>query len=80
MLAGNLTRPAMKPRPGNFGRGFMLAILIGMIALTVYVTAPRLVQRFPAAEGPVMAYVQGVNRLRLKLDGVMASAVSALQD
>ena len=56
------------PRRGSFGRGFMLMILLGMIALTVYVTAPRITQRFPAVAGPVNAYVAGVDTLRVKLD------------
>lgn len=68
------------PRRGSFGRGFMLMILLGMIALTVYVTAPRITQRFPAVAGPVNAYVAGVDTLRVKLDGLMEATTSALKD
>lgn len=79
-VATSLHPTASAPRRGSFGRGFMLMVLLGMIALTVYVTAPRIAQRFPAAAGPVSAYVGGVDSLRVKLDGLMESATSALQN
>lgn len=79
-VADGLHLAGTAPRRGSFGRGFMLMILLGMIALTVYVTAPRIAQRFPAAAAPVNAYVGGVDSLRVKLDGLMESATSALQN
>ena len=66
-------------RSGGFRRGFMFALLLGMLALTTYVTAPRIVQRFPAAEPTMTAYVGQVDVLRLKLDGLMQRAIAAIQ-
>ena len=66
-------------RSGGFRRGFMFALLLGMLALTAYVTAPRIVQRFPAAEPTMTAYVGQVDVLRLKLDGLMQRAIAAIQ-
>jgi predicted Zn finger-like uncharacterized protein len=66
-------------RSGGFRRGFMFALLLGMLALAAYVTAPRIVQRFPAAEPTMTAYVRQVDVLRLKLDALMQRAIAAIQ-
>ena len=63
----------------GFRNGFSLAMLVAVVALAVYVAAPRLVAMVPAAEGAVNAYVAGVDGLRLWLDGVMRSATEALR-
>jgi predicted Zn finger-like uncharacterized protein len=66
-------------RSGGFRRGFLFALLLGMVALAAYVTAPRIVQRFPAVEPAMAAYVGQVDVLRLRLDALMQRAITAIQ-
>jgi hypothetical protein len=66
-------------RSGGFRRGFMFALFLGMLALAAYVTAPRIIQRFPEAEPAMTAYVGQVDVLRLKLDALMQRAIAAIQ-
>lgn len=64
----------------GFRRGFAVALLIAVIGLAVYVSAPRIVAMVPAAEGTVAAYVGAVDSARLWLDGMMRSATQSLRE
>lgn len=56
------------PARSGFRRGFMMMVIIALIALAVYVFAPQISAAVPQAEGVLTAYVEWVNGLRLWLD------------
>jgi len=55
----------------GFRSGFGVALLIAVIGVAVYVSAPRIVALVPAAEGAVTAYVAAVDAGRIWLDGAL---------
>lgn len=63
----------------GFRRGFAVAILVAVLGLAAYVTAPRIVAMVPAAEGAVNAYVAAIDGARLWLDGLMRQATDAVR-
>jgi len=56
-------------RKSGFGRGFLLVVLLAVIALLVYVYAAAITELVPAAGDTLEAYVSQVDQLRLWLDG-----------
>ena len=58
---------------GGFGRGFLVAVLLGLVAAGIYLMAPRLSEMLPAAAPALEAYTQAVNGARLWLDGQVAA-------
>jgi predicted Zn finger-like uncharacterized protein len=63
----------------GFRSGFILMMALAVAAATVYVMAPRIAQQIPGAAPAMETYVQGVDALRLWLDGLMQRAIAALQ-
>ena len=63
----------------GFRSGFAVAILVAVLGLAAYVTAPRIVAMVPAAEGAVNAYVAAIDGARLWLDGLMRQATDAVR-
>ncbi|MFU8779166.1 MAG: zinc-ribbon domain-containing protein [Roseovarius sp.] len=59
---------------GGFRSGFRLAIITFGLAALVYGLAPRLAASIPAAEAPLMQYVNAVNVARVWLDQLVAGA------
>lgn len=57
------------PRSGGFRRGFLLIVLLAVIAALVYAFAPMISERFPAVADVLQSYVETVDGLRLWLDG-----------
>lgn len=57
------------PRSGGFRRGFLLIVLLAVIAALVYVFAPMISDRVPAAADVLQSYVETVDGVRLWLDG-----------
>jgi len=57
------------PRSGGFRRGFLLIVLLAVIAALVYAFAPMISERFPATADVLQSYVETVDGLRLWLDG-----------
>lgn len=58
---------------GGFRRGFLVAVLIAVLALLIYVYAPALGDTFPAFADLLADYVAWVNGLRAWLDGQIAA-------
>ena len=68
--------PDAASRPsGGFRRGFLLAILIAIVALLLYIFAPLLSDMLPALRGVLDDYVAWVDGLRQWLDTQMAAAM-----
>lgn len=55
-------------RSSGFRRGFLLMVLLMVLAICLYVYAPRLAAAVPALQGPLDAYVAVMNDLRLWID------------
>jgi predicted Zn finger-like uncharacterized protein len=72
-------QPTAARGASGFRSGFFLMLFLAVIATAAYVAAPRISQQFPAAEGAMTSYVNGVNRLRSALDGLMLRATGGLQ-
>lgn len=77
--AGDLPSPAAHARGSSFRTGFALMLLIAVGLAAAYVLAPKVGQQVPALAEPMAAYVGAVNAARLWLDGLMQSAIAALQ-
>jgi predicted Zn finger-like uncharacterized protein len=74
--AGRNAYPEANPRAGGgFRRGFILALLIAVLALLVYVFAGSLAQMLPALRDVLADYVVWVDGLRQWLDGQIAAAM-----
>ena len=63
----------------SFRSGFALMLVLAVFATAVYTSAPRISAHLPAAEAPLKAYVAGVDRARLWLDGMMKAATEAVR-
>ncbi|MFN3822679.1 MAG: zinc-ribbon domain-containing protein [Pseudorhodobacter sp.] len=63
----------------GFRSGFFLMLFLAVVAASAYVAAPRIIEQFPAAEGPMTTYVSGVNHLRAALDSLLQRATGGLQ-
>ena len=62
-----------------FRNGFVLILLIAVVLVVVYVMAPKIAAQIPGAEGPLQAYVAGVDGLRLMLQGAVQSTIEWLR-
>lgn len=60
--------PAAPKRAGGFRRGFSFVVLLMVLALALYIFAPRLAEMVPALRDPLAAYVDAMNGLRLWID------------
>jgi predicted Zn finger-like uncharacterized protein len=65
-------------RGRGFRLGFSSILLVALFALLLYSYADVIVRTVPALGGPMEAYVEQVNALRLWLDGRMAEGASAI--
>ena len=63
----------------GFRSGFAVAMLVAVLGLAAYVTAPRIVAMVPAAEGAVNAYVAAIDGARFWLDGLLRQATDAVR-
>ena len=70
--------PAAVPQRSSFRSGFLSVLLIAVVLVVLYTTAPQISARFPALAGAMTAYVEGVDALRVWLDMVMKSAADGL--
>ncbi|MFX0547472.1 zinc-ribbon domain-containing protein [Roseovarius sp. S1116L3] len=72
--AGYDAYPEAQPhQPGGFRRGFLISLLIAVIALLVYVYAAPLADMLPALRGVLADYAAWVDGLRVWLDGQVAA-------
>lgn len=63
---------------GGFRRGFLLVMALAVILLLVYIYAPQIAARLPAAEAVLADYVGFVDTLRAGLDGLVGQAMQAI--
>ncbi len=66
-------------RRSGFRRGFSVALLAMFLMLALYVLAPSISDRIPAAKPMLDSYVAAVNSARVKLDALMKSSTEALR-
>lgn len=64
---------------GGFRRGFTLILLLAIIALALYILAPRLADAVPALKPTLDQYISLIDGLRAKLDDLMRGAVTSMQ-
>ncbi|OHC57731.1 MAG: hypothetical protein A3D16_15660 [Rhodobacterales bacterium RIFCSPHIGHO2_02_FULL_62_130] len=64
---------------GGFRSGFMLVMVLALVAVAVYVMAPKLSAQMPAAAGVLERYVLAVDAGRVWLDGMMRWAIGQLR-
>lgn len=60
---------------GGFGRAFLVVVLLVVLALALYVLAPRLAEIVPALEPALTGYVGMINGMRSGLEGLLGSVV-----
>lgn len=68
---------AIAAKPSGFGRGFLLAVCLFVIAGLVYANAPAIAARLPQADPVLNAYVAWVDSLRLWLDDQVRALISS---
>lgn len=61
--------PSQVKRKRGFRRGLMWVLILFVLALLLYIYAPKLAEMVPQLKGPLAAYVAWVDGLRLWLDG-----------
>lgn len=67
-------------KSGGFGRGFMLIVLLVVLALVVYIFAERIAGMVPALKPHLEAYVGLIDRMRAWLDGQVVSLLQWLDN
>jgi predicted Zn finger-like uncharacterized protein len=72
---GPVSVSAKTKRKSNFTRGFALTIVLATVLATVYLNAPRIAQSIPQADPALNAYVAGIDKTRLWLDGKIGELV-----
>ena len=70
--------PAPPARRG-FRTGFLLVVLLCVIAVAVYALAPQIARAVPQAEPYLAAYVDWVNVLRVRVNALVAAGVAWVQ-
>lgn len=74
------TEPARGQRRRGFRTGFVLVVLIALIALAVYIFAPQIAELVPTLADALTAYTDWVDSIRTWLDGSAKNAISNLSD
>jgi hypothetical protein len=64
----------------GFRLGFVSVLTLGIAAMTVYATAPRLVQIAPALTPALSSYVNTVDRGRIWLDAQLQAIIVSVQE
>ncbi len=63
----------------GFRSGFVLMLLVGLVATVAYVMAPQISQQIPGLTGAMEGYVAAIDAGRVVIDGAIRSATSFLQ-
>ena len=69
-----------KTERSGFASGFRLVLAIVIIAIALYLLAPRIAGMFPGAEPFLTAYVAKIDALRLWLDGQVTAILQMFGD
>jgi len=64
----------------GFRRGFMIVVILALLALALYIFAPQIIAAVPQTEAGMTAYVEWVDGLRIWLDGQVQSFVDQAGD
>ncbi len=72
------TMGSAEKRANGFGRGFAFAVLLIVVALMVYILAPKLTKMLPALADPLVAYVVFVDGLRLTVDQLLQGVTARI--
>lgn len=67
-----------EPERGGFATGFFLMLTLACALVAIYVLAPRVAEQIPAAAPALDQFVATVDDLRIWLDGMMHSAIGAI--
>jgi hypothetical protein len=68
-----------RERRSGFARGFFLVVLIALIAVIVYILAPRLSDTIPALKPALSRYVAWVNEGRVWLDTTLQGVIAKIE-
>jgi len=63
----------------GFARGFVIMLLLAVIAVALYLYAPRISAKVPALAPALEGYVSLINAARAWIDDMVALALSKLQ-
>ena len=69
-----------KRKSSGFRRGFSVTLLLFALLALIYMFAPQIAEWLPQTEPALTVYVDFVNVLRVRVDGLMQSAVGWLTD
>ncbi len=69
-----------KKRRSGFRSGFVLAIILALLAVMAYAYAPRIIEQLPGSAPYLNGYVEWVNDLRMWLDGLIRAATEWMSD
>lgn len=77
-LRQNRTERKIEPvKYSGFLTGFLIALILGCLAVALYMFAPRLAEAMPQLEGPLVAYVEFCNMLRDQVTALIRPEESA---
>ena len=82
VVDSSYTAPTPKPQKGRGGlrKGFILVVLLAVIATAVYVMAPKIIALVPQAEPFLITYVAFANELRANAVEGVAVATTKIKD
>ena len=66
-------------KTGGFRRGFVSAVVIFCLLAVLYIFAPAMAERFPAAQPALDQYTAVADKVRLGLEELMRSAIGKMQ-
>lgn len=64
---------------GGFRRGFVLVVVLACLLAILYIFAPVIGERFPAAQPAMEQFVQFADKVRVGLEDIMRSAIGKMQ-
>ncbi|WP_084794242.1 zinc-ribbon domain-containing protein [Pseudoponticoccus marisrubri] len=73
-----VTEKAARREGGGFSKGFFMVVVLVLIALAIYVSAPQITEAVPAAAPVLQAYVEAVDAGRTWLDGQVTALLQTL--
>jgi len=67
-------RKIEEPKRSGFLTGFLIALILGCLAVALYMFAPRIAEAVPALEGPLSTYVELCNGVRDQVTALIRPA------
>ena len=75
---GVMDETVIAPRKSGFRTGFLLMILLMVVATVVYTSAADIIEFWPAGEPYLTTYIAWVDGLRIWVDALMSKAADSL--